>query len=402
MERTRNRLVPVLVAVLLAAAAIVPAGMVGGAGGALAAANHAPDAPTGLSVGDRTHPLNVEGTPQFGWFPQDQDGNEIQTAYQVQLTRDSDGASIWDSGKVLSSAESYVPYAGPALADGTSYSWRVTTWDRGDLASPWSAWAHFDTGINDSEWGGATWIRRFTSGNDSTVDYTLARREFTPSSSSPIVRARAYTSAMAEYELHVNGQAIYRGDSFNYPGEGQYAVTDLTQYLTAGLPFAFGLQYYYHTCTCQGRANGAGATSTTLFAAAAASDTNVKLASVSNLLVGDIIYIDPTTLAAASLVGDVTIRVSSAIDFAAGQTVTIDTGASQETAVITTVGTSGSSGTGITVSAALTKAHASGVTVIGPNQEFPDPDRGRDAGQEHHAVRRRRPGRDQHQGRERD
>jgi Bacterial alpha-L-rhamnosidase 6 hairpin glycosidase domain/Bacterial alpha-L-rhamnosidase C-terminal domain/Alpha-L-rhamnosidase N-terminal domain/HYR domain len=359
----RHRAGPLFVAALLAAAAILPAGMVGGAGGALAAGNHAPDVPTGLSVGDRTQPLNVEGTPTFGWFPQDADGNEIQTAFQIQLTRDSNGASIWDSGKILSSAESYVPYAGPALADGTSYSWRVKTWDRGDLASPWSAWAHFDTGITDAEWG-ATWIRRFTSGNDSTVDYTLARKQFSVGdAASPVVRARAYTSAMADYELHVNGQNVYRGNSYNYPGEGQYAVTDITPLVSAGSPLAVGLLYYYHTCTCQGRANGPPTNSTTLGFAAAAGATKIGLASLSGLVVGDVITVDTgasqevrtitavgtagftTTLFAAASLGDSNIKVASAASFAVGQVITIDTGANLETATVTAVGTQGRSTT---------------------------------------------------------
>src|ERR1035437_8521688 len=310
VQRTSHRAVSLLVVALLVA---VSASMFGSAGVALAASNHAPDAPTGLSVGDQTQPLDVTGTPQFGWLPQDQDGNEIQTAYQIQVTRDSDGASIWDSGKVLSSAESYVPYAGPALADGTSYSWRVKTWDRGTLGSPWPAWAHFDTGITDAGWG-ATWIRRFTTSPDSTVDYTLARKQFTVGdAASPVVRARAYTTAMADYELHVNGQNVYRGNSYDYPGEGQYAVTDITPYVTAGSPLAVGMMYYYHTCTCQGRANGAPTNSTSLFAAAAAGDTNIKIASVSGLVVGDVM--------------------------------TVDTGINQEVRTITAVGISGKSTT---------------------------------------------------------
>src|ERR1035437_2196657 len=206
VQRTSHRAVSLLVVALLAAAS---ASMFGSAGGALAASNSAPYAPTGLWVGHQTQPLDVTGTPQFGWLPQYQDGNEIQTAYQIQVTRDSDGASIWDSGKVLSSAESYVPYAGPALADGTSYSWRVKTWDRGDLVSPWATSAHFDTGITDSEWSGAQWVRRVTTGNDLKVDYTLALKQFTLSDpSSPVVRARVYIAEEGLWELHVNGQVI--------------------------------------------------------------------------------------------------------------------------------------------------------------------------------------------------
>jgi hypothetical protein len=94
-----------------------------------------PLAPTDLNVADRAAPLNVEGTPLFGWVPNDPDGNEIQSAYEIQVARVSDGLVTWDSGKVPSSAESFVAYAGSALAAGTSYTWTVRTWDRTDQVS---------------------------------------------------------------------------------------------------------------------------------------------------------------------------------------------------------------------------------------------------------------------------
>ena len=43
---------------------------------------------------------------------------------------------MWDSGKVASDAQSYVPYGGPALANGEAYTWSVKTWDAGGEASP--------------------------------------------------------------------------------------------------------------------------------------------------------------------------------------------------------------------------------------------------------------------------
>src|SRR4051794_32372205 len=59
-------------------------------------ANRAPGAPQHLTVDDRREPLAVEGTPQFGWLPQDQDGNEVQTAYELRVSRGSQ--VVWDSG----------------------------------------------------------------------------------------------------------------------------------------------------------------------------------------------------------------------------------------------------------------------------------------------------------------
>lgn len=216
--------------------------------------DHAPDAPTGLNVDGQASPLAIQGSPQFGWLPRDTDPGEIQTAYELRVTT-ADGSPVWDSGKVASSAESWVAYRGPALSAGTTYLWSVRTWDRGGLASGYAS-SRFDTGLGDQDWSGAQWIRRATSGNDASNDYTLARRTLQVPGGSPVVRARAYVASMGDWELHVNGQMVDKTSSRGYPGEGYYDTTDLTTQAKAGAPLTVGVLYHYHTCTCQGRANG--------------------------------------------------------------------------------------------------------------------------------------------------
>jgi len=72
-----------------------------------------------------------------------------------------------------------------------------------------------------------------------------------------------------------------------------------------------------------------------------------------------------TTLSAAAAVGATNVKVGSVTGLAAGNTITIDsTGANPETVTMTTVGTSGSGGTGVTFTPALAFAHASGAIVV--------------------------------------
>ena len=215
---------------------------------------HAPGAPSGLTVDDQSGPLAIQGTPQFGWLPQDRDPGEAQTAFELRVTK-VDGALVWDSGKVASSEESWVPYSGPALDPGTTYNWAVRTWDRAGEASPYGT-ARFGTGLGDHDWSGAEWIRRTTSGNDAANDYTLARKTMQVSAGSPVVRARAYVAAMGDWALHVNGHVVDKTSSRGYPGEGYYDTSDLTHLAQAGQPLTIGVEYHYQTCTCQGRANG--------------------------------------------------------------------------------------------------------------------------------------------------
>lgn len=67
---------------------------------ATAAASDA-DAPSGLSVNGIAKPVDVEGTPAFGWH----DGVARQTAYQIVVASTAARAAagdgdLWDSGKV--------------------------------------------------------------------------------------------------------------------------------------------------------------------------------------------------------------------------------------------------------------------------------------------------------------
>ncbi|MCO6009823.1 glycoside hydrolase family 78 protein [Actinoallomurus purpureus] len=234
----RNRLLAALTAAGAATTAVAALLSTPGAAPAWAGVDHAPLAPAGLTVGDQTRPLNVEGRPAFGWLPRDVDPGEVQTAYQITV---SDGRkTLWDSGKVASSQQSYVPGPGD-LAHGAGFTWTVRTWDRAGKASPWSRPAAFDTGLADADWQ-ASWIRRTTAEKD---DYTYARKEFTVGRS-PVVRARVYVAGNQQYELHVGGHVADRGAAYSYPGEGYYKAVDVTRLLRPGRPVAVGALYHWY------------------------------------------------------------------------------------------------------------------------------------------------------------
>ena len=119
--------------------------------------------------------------------------------------------------------------------------------------------------------------------------------------------------------------------------------------------------------------------------AAQAGDTNIKVASVNgigttfaaasvagatNLKVTAVTPFFTTTLAAAANAGDTNIKVASVTTLAAGQTINIDSGGASESRTIATVGTAGATGTGVTLTAALASAHASGVPVTPAGQQI--------------------------------
>ena len=145
---------------------------------------------------------------------------------------------------------------------------------------------------------------------------------------------------------------------------------------------------------------------TTLSAVSGAGATNIKVASVTDFVAGQTIMVDTDDLETAVIAtvgtagattvgtpidaGATVIPVASAAGFGAGQTITIDGGASSETAVVVSTAGGGRgggapatatvtiaaplklahavgaqvSGTGITLTAALTKPHPSGARVV--------------------------------------
>jgi hypothetical protein len=250
------------------------------------------------------------------------------------------GNQVWDSGKVDSSAESYVSYSGPSLADGTSYTWTVRTWDSAGVASPYATPATFDTGINDNEWDSAQWIRRqTTSTNDETLDYSLYRKDFTLNDpSSQVVRARVYVAASAGlWQLHVNGQALGTQYDYQAAGETYYDVKNITAAAQAAESnttdpnqMAIGVKYA-NWGTTEGESHQEGP---------------VQAA---------------TTLKAATTVGQTTITVAADTYYSVGEVLGFDTtsGPSFETDTIQSI-----SGTTITLATGLQYAHASGAAVI--------------------------------------
>jgi len=212
--------------------------------GAASTDDHAPGAPTHLTVDDDAAPLAVDGTPQFGWTVQDADRGEIQTAYEILVssrptTDPRDGSVVWTTGRVASPQQSYIDPSGLTLTPGYQYFWTVRTWDRAGRAGPFAPPATFGAGLRDQDWH-ADWIRRPGIDPQADFDFTLARTE-RRIAASPIVRAVAYVSAGQQYDLRVNGVRVAHGPSFSYPDQQYYDATDIQPQLRAGAVNAIGI-----------------------------------------------------------------------------------------------------------------------------------------------------------------
>jgi alpha-L-rhamnosidase len=217
----------------------------------------APGAPTYLRTCDKVKPAGTNSKPYFGWYVNDNDNNEVQTAYQILVASslnnlNSGKADVWDSGKVPSSMQNYVDLAGKAVKPATRYYWKVRTWDKTGKAGIYSAVSYFDTGLFTLEdWMGAKWVKRNTDDKD---DYTYYRKNVAVAGKT-VKRAMVYVAACHNYELYLNGKLVSKGSSNHYPQYAYYNAFDVTAWIKPGtLNNLAALTHWYGGG--QGRATG--------------------------------------------------------------------------------------------------------------------------------------------------
>lgn len=110
-------------------------------------------------------PLGVDSAPPTLSWKLEGDGTRAlrQGARQILVassveTLAADRGDVWDSGRVESSGQLYVPYGGRPLRTAEAVFWKVRVWDGDGRASVWSAPAHWTMGVLEpGEWK-AKWI----------------------------------------------------------------------------------------------------------------------------------------------------------------------------------------------------------------------------------------------------
>ncbi|MBI4899820.1 MAG: family 78 glycoside hydrolase catalytic domain, partial [Actinobacteria bacterium] len=192
--------------------------------------------PHSLTTGGRVDPLGIGAdAPELAWrLP----AGQRQCGYEIEVAEGSAFAQSslhWRSGSVVGERPFGVVYAGAPLQPRTRYSWRVRVLDE-DAPSPWSAPAHFETGLLGKDRLTGEWISAPYAGpEDRRVLYF--RTEVTLPDG--VARARAYASALGWYKLFVNqtdvvGHALVpRWTPFDESVE--YQVYDVTQALHSGV-----------------------------------------------------------------------------------------------------------------------------------------------------------------------
>jgi alpha-L-rhamnosidase len=179
-----------------------------------------------------TDPIGIDTTtPRLSWSLESSLRDQKQTAYEIIATAAS--GDVWSTGKVTSSQQTHVRYAGQPLVSGERVTWKVRVWDGGDQASAWSAPASWEMGLlQPSDWKGK-WIGTIDQLAPSTPPAPHLRRTFV--ASKPVASARAYVAGVGYFELWINGKKI--GDHVLDPGFTRFdrRVIYVTQDVTTAL-----------------------------------------------------------------------------------------------------------------------------------------------------------------------
>ena len=114
-----------------------------------------------LRVEARENPEGIEATePAFSWQLHSDEYGVLQTSYQlVVATDEACNEVVWNSGSVSSDQSVFVRPAGIPLQPSTRYYWRVTVSDNKGHTATSQETAFFVTGLMDSGWSGAQWIK---------------------------------------------------------------------------------------------------------------------------------------------------------------------------------------------------------------------------------------------------
>ncbi len=181
---------------------------------------------TCLRVENMQQPLGIDtNIPRFSWQITSTKNEVRQTAYQIIVSGDQ--GELWNSGRIESDQQLWVPYGGNRLESNTHCTWRVKVWTNvGETA--WSSEESFSVGLlSEAKWRGY-WIglERLLPGEERGMHTRMAarylRKEFQLKDKA-IRRATAYVAGLGLHEFFVNGQK--QGDRVLTPVPSDYRKT---------------------------------------------------------------------------------------------------------------------------------------------------------------------------------
>ncbi|MDN3476834.1 alpha-L-rhamnosidase [Pseudoalteromonas sp. APC 3355] len=188
-------------------------------------------APVQLKVGEGfVNPLGYyEQRPRFSWKLSKEGSAQLQSAYRVQVASTPTFYTeeiIWDSKKVVSSANAWIDLKGAKLQSRQKVFWRVKIWDENDEVSKWSEVNHLELGLIENDDWKAQWIGhpdtnefdidsvfnrsvkggRFPVPNNKYIRPQYLRTGF--NLNKDISQARLYITSKGIFKPFINGKAV--------------------------------------------------------------------------------------------------------------------------------------------------------------------------------------------------
>ena len=188
-------------------------------------------APVQLKVGEGfVNPLGYyEQRPRFSWKLPKEGSAQLQSAYRVQVASTPTFYTeeiIWDSKKVVSSANAWIDLKGAKLQSRQKAFWRVKIWDENDEVSKWSEVNHLELGLIENDDWKAQWIGhpdtnefdidsvfnrsvkggRFPVPNNKYIRPQYLRTGF--NLNKDISQARLYITSKGIFKPFINGKAV--------------------------------------------------------------------------------------------------------------------------------------------------------------------------------------------------
>jgi len=127
------------------------------------------------------NPIGIDvKTPRFSWELSAIARGAKQSAYEIIVSTDKAGANVfWNSGRIESDKSINNMYAGSPLAPSTRYYWHVNVWDNTNTMIGSTESSFFETGLLDSGWGAAKWIKATNLKQGAIVDPSASITDYT-------------------------------------------------------------------------------------------------------------------------------------------------------------------------------------------------------------------------------
>jgi len=204
--------------------------------------------PVNLRCEYKDHPLGIHTpAPRLSWVLEGKGRGLRQSHYQIQVASSQEQlqeeiCDFWDTGKVPSSEQNQIAYAGKSLSSMDRCFWRVRVWDQSENPSPWSKQAFWSMGLLSPKDWKANWIGLPSESKETYQPCVYLRKE--PSLPNEYERATLHVTAAGLYAFTINGKRV--GKDFFTPGWTEYEkriyyqTYDVTDLLKPGVKNVLG------------------------------------------------------------------------------------------------------------------------------------------------------------------